>query len=99
MQGATGVQGATGPKGATGVGSPGSQGATGATGPKGATGASVTGATGPQGPRGTSVFRITTAPSSYTTATGGFTPTYRISLATVKSQGNTATVMAGDTLI
>lgn len=94
--GPQGATGATGPKGATGVGSTGPQGATGATGPKGATGVSVTGATGP---RGSSVFHITTAPSGYTTATGGFTPTYRIALSTVTSQGQTSDVRVGDTII
>ena len=103
-QGATGATGATGPKGATGAGGgQGPQGATGATGPKGATGAGggqgPQGATGATGPRGLGVFRITTAPSSYTTATGGFTPTYRVALSTVKTQGQTSDVKIGDTII
>lgn len=51
---------------------------------------------GPQGPRGTGILKVTTAPSSYTTATGGFTPTYRISLSTVKTQAKVSNVIAGD---
>ena len=53
---------------------------------------------GPQGPRGTGILKITTAPSSYTTATGGFTPTYRISLSTVKTQSKVSSVIVGDVL-
>lgn len=60
------------------------------------------GETGPQGDtgvRGSSVLRVTTAPSSYTTATGGFTPTYRIALSTVKTQSEATEVLVGDTLL
>lgn len=53
---------------------------------------------GPTGPRGTGILKVTTAPSSYTTATGGFTPTYRISLSTVKTQSNVSSVLVGDVI-
>jgi hypothetical protein len=98
-KGATGVQGATGatgPKGATGTsvtGATGPKGATGATGPKGATGV---GSVGPQGVRGSSILPVTTAPSGYTTVTGGFTPTYRIALSAVKTQSGVTSVLVGD---
>lgn len=65
-------------------------------GPKGDTG--DTGATGATGSRGTGIYHVTTAPSSYTTATGGFTPTYRIALSTVKSQAGVNEVLVGDNL-
>jgi lysophospholipase L1-like esterase len=58
-----------------------------------------TGATGATGQRGFSTLRITTAPSGYTTATGGFTPTYRVALSTVLSQSKAAGVVVGDTVI
>lgn len=48
--------------------------------------------------RGTGILKITTAPSSYTTATGGYTPKYRISLSTVKTQSNVNEVIVGDVL-
>lgn len=48
--------------------------------------------------RGSGIYKITTAPSSYTTTTGGFTPTYRIALATVKSQAGVTEVLIGDIL-
>jgi len=48
--------------------------------------------------RGTGILKITTAPSSYTTATGGFTPTYRIALSTVKTQSKVNEVIVGDVL-
>lgn len=51
-----------------------------------------------KGSRGTSIIKITTAPSSYTTRTGGFTPTYRILLSTVLAQGNVSDVIVGDIL-
>ena len=89
-----------GPKGDTGP--QGSRGAQGPTGPEGAAGP-----TGPQGPagakgatgeRGTGILKITTAPTAYTTATGGVTPAYRIALSTVKSQSGVSTVLVGDVL-
>ena len=106
-KGAKGDQGDTGPEGPQGE--KGDTGATGPTGPQGPQGEKgETGATGPEGPqgekgetgdRGTSILRVTTAPSSYTTATGGFTPTYRIALSTVKTQSKSADVKVGDTLL
>lgn len=48
--------------------------------------------------RGSGIYKITTAPSSYTTTTGGFTPTYRIALSTVKSQAGVTEVLIGDIL-
>lgn len=53
---------------------------------------------GADGERGTGILKITTAPSSYTTATGGFTPTYRVALSTVKTQANVDKVLVGDTV-
>lgn len=57
------------------------------------------GPTGATGSRGTGILKVTTAPSSYTTATGGFTPTYRIALSTVKSQSGASAVLVGDTIM
>lgn len=53
---------------------------------------------GEDGERGTGILYITTAPSSYTTQTGGFTPVYRIALSTVLSQSKADNVLVGDTL-
>lgn len=53
---------------------------------------------GKNGERGMSFLRITTAPSSYTTTTGGFTPKYRIALSTVLSQAQVEEVFVGDTI-
>lgn len=57
------------------------------------------GSVGETGFRGFSVLRITTAPSSYTTATGGFTPTYRVALSTVLTQSKATEVVVGDTVL
>jgi hypothetical protein len=54
---------------------------------------------GANGSRGFSTMKITTAPSSYSTETGGFTPTYRVALSTVLSQSKSADVMVGDVII
>ena len=54
---------------------------------------------GEDGERGTSVLKVTTAPASYTTVTGGFTPTYRIALSTVLEQSNAEKVLIGDVLL
>ena len=48
--------------------------------------------------RGTGILKITTAPSSYTTATGGFTPTYRVALSTVTTQSKVSEVLVGDVI-
>lgn len=53
---------------------------------------------GAAGEDGAQILGITTAPSSYTTTTGGFTPTYRISLSTVKTQSGASEVKVGDVL-
>lgn len=51
---------------------------------------------GEQGERGTSILKITTAPTAYTTTIGGFTPSYRVSLSTVKTQSGKNEVLVGD---
>lgn len=56
----------------------------------------IQGADGESGGRGTGIYKVTTAPSSYTTTVGGFSPKYRISLATVKSQAGVNEVLVGD---
>ena len=53
---------------------------------------------GEYGERGAGMYNITTAPSSYTTVQGGFTPTYRISLSTVKTQSGAEKILIGDSL-
>ena len=103
-QGPKGDTGETGPQGLKGdageTGPQGPKGDTGETGPQGPKG--DTGATGPKGDigaNGRSILRITTAPSAYTTVTGGFTPAYRIALSTVLSQSGATEVMVGDTIL
>ena len=54
---------------------------------------------GADGERGFSVLRVTTALSSYTTTTGGFTPKYRIALSTVLSEAGVDKVIVGDTIL
>lgn len=78
------------------TGAQGEQGEKGDTGEKGATGAD--GKDGADGTRGTGTYKVTTEPSSYTTATGGFTPTYRIALSTVKTQSKATEILVGDIL-
>lgn len=83
----------------TGVCITGNTGAAGAKGDKGDTGdTGATGTAGKDGVRGTGIYKVTTAPSSYTTATGGFTPTYRIALSTVLTQSGATEVLVGDQL-
>lgn len=48
------------------------------------------------GTRGTGAVNVTTAPSTYTTTTGGFTPSYRISLSTAKTQSKLSEILVGD---
>ena len=48
--------------------------------------------------RGTGFYSITTAPTAYTTEIGGFTPTYRVALSTVKSESGLEEVMIGDVI-
>ena len=54
---------------------------------------------GETGERGTKHYKITTAPSSYTTETGGFTPTYRIAFSTASTQAQTTDIIVGDILM
>lgn len=49
-----------------------------------------------QGTRGSRTLRVTTAPSSYTTQVGDFTPRYRILLSTVMTQSGVSDVSVGD---
>ena len=65
----------------------------------GTSSANLKGDKGDAGDRGHGVHCITTAPSDYTTATGGFTPAYRVALSTVKTQGKTDDVVVGDVII
>ena len=58
----------------------------------------IQGARGEDGDEGSQILGITTAPSSYTTTTGGFTPTYRIALSTVRTQSGATEVRVGDVL-
>lgn len=65
-----------------------------ATGPAGPAGAP--GKDGADGQRGTGTLKVTTQPSSYTTAIGDYVPKYRIALATVISQSKKTEVLLGD---
>ena len=94
LQGIPGIPGEKGEQGLPGV--PGEKGEQGLPGEKGEPGEQ--GPQGVQGERGGGLLYITTAPASYTTATGGFTPTYRIALSTVLTQSKAAKVLIGDTL-
>ena len=58
----------------------------------------ATGETGATGRRGTGIYNITTNPSSYKTAVGGFTPVYRSALSTVKSEARVDEIFVGDNL-
>ena len=57
------------------------------------------GSDGLQGEQGFNILRVTTALSSYTTTTGGFTPKYRIALSTVLSESGVSKVRVGDTIL
>ena len=57
------------------------------------------GGKGDTGERGTGMLKVTTAPTSYTTQTGGFTPKFRIALSTVKTQSGVDEILVGDILI
>ena len=95
MQSFQGPAGPQGPKGDAGAAGPqGPKGDAGAAGPAGEQGPK-----GDMGERGASVLRVTTAPTAYTTATGGFTPAYRIALSTVRTQAQSGDAKAGDTLL
>lgn len=54
------------------------------------------GPAGADGQRGTGVLKVTTAPASYTTATGGKNPIKRMSISTIKSQAHADEVLVGD---
>lgn len=53
---------------------------------------------GDVGRRGTGLLPITTSPTAYTTAVGGVTPAFRVTLANVKNQSGATAVYIGDTL-
>lgn len=83
--GDTGLQGERGEKGEKGdKGDPGPQGE------KGSNGAA--------GQRGAIYHKVTTAPSSYTTAIGDYTPKYRILISTALSQSGQADMITGDVI-
>lgn len=50
------------------------------------------------GQRGTGILKVTTAPTSYTTAIDSYTPKYRMSLSTIKSQSGVSEVLIGDVI-
>ena len=52
--------------------------------------------TGDPGTRGTGILKVSTTPSSYTTSTGGQTPTKRMKLDTIKSEASVSEVLPGD---
>lgn len=56
------------------------------------------GQNGTDGQRGGKTLKTTTAPSSYTTEVGSFTPSYRIALSTVKTQSGSSDVIVGDVI-
>lgn len=67
------------------------------TGAKGANGTNgKDGKDGEDGTRGTGFWTVTTAPSTYTTETGGFTPKYRMSLSTALTQSGATEIFVGD---
>lgn len=51
---------------------------------------------GKDGERGTGILKVTTAPTSYTTATAGKNPIKRMSISTIKSQAGVDEVLVGD---
>lgn len=53
---------------------------------------------GEDGVRGAGIYTISTAPANYTTAIGGITPAYRISLATVLSESLATEIRVCDQL-
>lgn len=56
------------------------------------------GQNGAAGQRGGKTLKTTTAPSTYTTRVGSFTPSYRIALSTVKTQSGSSDVIVGDVI-
>lgn len=55
-------------------------------------------ANGTAGQRGGKILKVTTAPTAYTTQQGGFTPSYRMSVSTIKTQSGSSDVIVGDVL-
>lgn len=53
---------------------------------------------GADGTRGTGILKVTTSPTSYTTATGGKNPIKRMSISTIKTQAGVNEVLVGDTI-
>ena len=51
---------------------------------------------GEDGQRGNGILKVTTTPSSYTTATGGKNPIKRMSISTIKTQAKVDEVLIGD---
>ncbi len=51
---------------------------------------------GADGQRGTGVLKVTTAPASYTTTTGGKNPIKRMAISTIKTQAHVDEVLVGD---
>lgn len=51
---------------------------------------------GKDGTRGTGILKVSTSPTSYTTATAGINPIKRMSLATIKSEAGVSEVLVGD---
>ena len=62
------------------------------------TGVDASGLAGQQGERGTGLLKVSTAPSSYTTAIGDYTPKYRIALDTVIAESGADKVLVGDVI-
>ena len=58
----------------------------------------IQGAQGVDGRRGGIILKTTTAPSAYTTTIDGFKPSFRIALATVKTQSGSDDVFIGDVI-
>lgn len=57
------------------------------------------GQAGADGERGHSILKVTTAPTSYTTATGGKNPIKRMALSTIKTQAKVDEVLVGDQIL
>lgn len=79
------------------IGKDGADGTKGDKGDKGDTGATgAQGEPGEDGQRGTGILKVTTAPTSYTTATAGKNPIKRMALSTIKTQAGVNEVLVGD---
>lgn len=62
------------------------------------TGVDASGVAGQTGERGTGLLKVSTAPSSYTTAIGDYAPKYRIALDTVIAESGADKVLVGDVI-